>query len=98
MSSLGGCGGALRQRRPAKSSPSRHRLRQPRRLPQPQHKNLGGTAMFETATKMIEKQLPAGDHPDWLAPVITLVVAWFIFMMIREFWCWFWKTSEIADQ
>jgi hypothetical protein len=54
--------------------------------------------MFENATDMIQKHLPAGNHPSWVAPVITLFIAWVIFMMIREFWCWFWKTTAIANE
>jgi hypothetical protein len=54
--------------------------------------------MFETVTDMIQKQLPAGDYPKWVAPVIALVIAWIIFMMIRGFWCWFWKTTEIVNR
>jgi hypothetical protein len=54
--------------------------------------------MFENATHMIEKHLPAGGHPNWVAPVIALVVAWIIFLLIRELWCWFWKTSKIAHE
>ena len=54
--------------------------------------------MFEKAIDMIQKQLPAGDHPSWIAPVIVLFVAWVIFMMIRESGCWFWKTTKIANE
>jgi hypothetical protein len=68
------------------------------RLLQQEQGNLGGTAMFENATHMIQKHLPAGNHPSWVAPLIALFVAWTIFMVIREFWCWFWKTSKIASE
>jgi hypothetical protein len=54
--------------------------------------------MFENATNMIQKHLPAGDYPGWVAPLVTLGIAWIIFWMIREFWCWFLKTNAIANE
>lgn len=29
---------------------------------------------------------------------LSLFMACGLFYLIREFWCWYWKTSEIAEQ
>ena len=53
--------------------------------------------MFKFGTDLVEKHLPGGHYPDWVPIVIIIFIAWVIFMIIREFWCWFWKTSAISD-
>jgi hypothetical protein len=54
--------------------------------------------MFDKATGMVQKHMPAGQYPDWVPIVVLLVIAWIIFMVIREIWCWYWKTSAIASE
>ncbi len=51
--------------------------------------------MFETASNMIQQHLPAGEHRGWVVGLIALVIAWVALMVIREFWCWFWRTTHL---
>lgn len=30
--------------------------------------------------------------------IVILVVFIVIFLLLREFWCWYWKISELADE
>lgn len=54
--------------------------------------------MFENATDLVQKQLPQGEYPGWVSPVIVLIVLWIIFLVIREIWCWFFKTTAISSE
>jgi hypothetical protein len=63
-----------------------------------QQRNLGGIAVFENATDTIQKHMTAGDYAVWVLAVVALVIAWIIFMVIREFWCWYFKTTRLANE
>jgi hypothetical protein len=49
--------------------------------------------MFEKANEMVQPHLTT---ERLIVGIIVLVVAWVIFLLIREFWCWFWKFTAIA--
>jgi hypothetical protein len=51
--------------------------------------------MFETTTNMIQQHLPTVEHSNWPVVLIALVIAWVVFLLIREFWCWFWRTTHL---
>jgi hypothetical protein len=53
--------------------------------------------MFENVTGSVLKHLAVGDVPWWV-PLLILFGAWIIFMAIRDFWCWFFRTTAIANQ
>jgi hypothetical protein len=54
--------------------------------------------MFENATDMIQQHLRVGEYRGLTAGLIALFIAWVVFIVIREFWCWFWKTTAIANE
>jgi hypothetical protein len=54
--------------------------------------------MFETATNTIQQHLPAGEHRALIAYLIALGIAWVVLLVIRDFWCWFWKTAAIVNR
>jgi hypothetical protein len=51
--------------------------------------------MFENADSLVQQHTSMGSI---IAGIIVLVIVWVIVMMIRGFWCWFWKTSAIANE
>jgi hypothetical protein len=54
--------------------------------------------MLETAADMMERNVALDDYRTWIGLGVALLVAWCIFIAIREFWCWYWKTSAIASE
>ncbi len=53
--------------------------------------------MSNDRTDFISQFLPGGMPADPIVFVVAICVACVIFLIIREFWCWFWKTTEIAE-
>jgi hypothetical protein len=54
--------------------------------------------MLETAADMMERNVALDDYRTWFWLCVALLVAWCVFLAIREFWCWYCKTSAIASE
>jgi hypothetical protein len=51
--------------------------------------------MFENADSLVQQHT---NMNGIIAGIVVLVIVWVVLMMIRGFWCWFWKTSAIAKE
>jgi hypothetical protein len=49
--------------------------------------------MFENTGSLVQQHMTMGSV---IVGIIVLVIAWVIFLMIRAFWCWFWKTTHLV--
>jgi hypothetical protein len=53
-----------------------------------------------TYTIWAQPKTSEGTSPiegEWKGILIIAVVAWLVFLIIREFWCWFWKINAVLE-
>jgi hypothetical protein len=48
--------------------------------------------MFENAESLVQQHTSMNGI---IAGIVVLVIVWVIFLLIREFWCWFWRTTHL---
>src|ERR1700677_3845829 len=54
--------------------------------------------MFESIAHMVREDMRRPDGLwTWVVAVGIPFSVWLIFMLIREFWCWYFKTSAITE-
>jgi hypothetical protein len=54
--------------------------------------------MFNHATEVIQTHGAAGNPYAWVIPLIAFILAWCVFLVIRGFCCWFWRTTAIVNE
>jgi len=47
---------------------------------------------------MLEKIAPPNDPRSLLIYSVAIFLAWFLYMIIREYWCWYFKTNAIKSK